>query len=519
MNKPTALPVNLESIPYELKLLKQWVAWRYEWDPKDERWKKVPKNPRTGNNASTKRNSTWGTADQAYKRMIELGLDGIGFVFTEDDPFLGIDLDDVMDGTAIAAQAQSLLDRFPTFAERSPSGTGIHIVLRCSTELSGRYKKDGIEIFRRNQFLTFTGHLLPDRPPGTDVIADLTAEVVAWHADFLGAPLDRTPVTIGGHTQREVPVCESTSITNAITTCRRMSPKFDRLYADGDLTNYDGDDSRADLALAAYLVKAGLEDSYLIEQAMRGSALNRDKWDRDNYLKPTIEKALATIVPSRSTPDEPEPLHHLIDRLMAERDAAEARAAQNGELVRWFSGIMGNATLKNARLVTLVLSFKIASLESGQDDPPYKISIAEIAKAAGTTPQTASRHIGTLEKAGLLHRARLTEPGYVDTQTGEIVPTKTWTLLTPVGGASTFAREAANRDFGLKWGGLRSNGFGRMADRAGSLSPAPLAPAPVQPSVSMPSRSTSGSDPRLALLCVGPIVTVNSLRPPLPHTA
>jgi putative DNA primase/helicase len=69
----------------------QWVCWRYE--DRDGRSTKVPINPRTGKNASTSKPSTWGDLDSALRNVMRHRCNGVGFVFTTDDPFTGIDLD------------------------------------------------------------------------------------------------------------------------------------------------------------------------------------------------------------------------------------------------------------------------------------------------------------------------------------------------------------------------------------------------------------------------------------------
>jgi putative DNA primase/helicase len=94
--KPLPLAVSSGGIPAELKRLRQWVGWSYEYQPKrnaKKPWTKVPKNPATGSNASSTNPETWGTFDQAMARCQGQGLDGIGFVVTEYDAYVAIDLD------------------------------------------------------------------------------------------------------------------------------------------------------------------------------------------------------------------------------------------------------------------------------------------------------------------------------------------------------------------------------------------------------------------------------------------
>jgi hypothetical protein len=61
----------------------------------------------------------------------------------------------------------------------------------------------------------------------------------------------------------------------------------------GDLSAYGGDHSRADLALCGEFARLGLEAGPL-DIAFRASALYREKWERDDYRRQTIAKALAS---------------------------------------------------------------------------------------------------------------------------------------------------------------------------------------------------------------------------------
>src|SRR5262249_9154918 len=99
--KPPALAVEPSGIPEKLKARQQWVCWCYErrQDKKSQKWRwtKVPKNPRTGRNASPTGPTTWGTFNEALARYLAGHADGVGYVFAADDPFAGVDLDDAVD--------------------------------------------------------------------------------------------------------------------------------------------------------------------------------------------------------------------------------------------------------------------------------------------------------------------------------------------------------------------------------------------------------------------------------------
>ena len=84
--------MNAERIPTELRARRQWLCWRRE--QRGGKQTKVPVDSRTGALASSTDPSTWSSFDDAQAAAEHFGCDGVGFVFSETDPFAGIDLDD-----------------------------------------------------------------------------------------------------------------------------------------------------------------------------------------------------------------------------------------------------------------------------------------------------------------------------------------------------------------------------------------------------------------------------------------
>src|SRR2546425_6151447 len=76
----------------ELRRRQQWVCWRYQ--ERDGKRTKVPHTP-AGKLASTTDPTSWRDYDTVH--MAADAFDGIGFVFSMDDPYIGIDLDHVRD--------------------------------------------------------------------------------------------------------------------------------------------------------------------------------------------------------------------------------------------------------------------------------------------------------------------------------------------------------------------------------------------------------------------------------------
>ena len=101
---------------------------------KTKPWTKVPYG-RQGFKASHSNPKTWGTFEQVLDRYRRDGYDGIGYVFSKDDPYCGIDIDDCRDpGTGEVAPAKrAYTDRMASYTEVSPSGSG------CTSSSKGCY--------------------------------------------------------------------------------------------------------------------------------------------------------------------------------------------------------------------------------------------------------------------------------------------------------------------------------------------------------------------------------------------
>jgi hypothetical protein len=115
-----------------LTTLPRWVVWRPEL--KGSRVTKVPKSPKTLGDAASTRSHDWGTyaeAEAADKRLppSKHGPGGIGLILGDhlSKAIGGVDLDACRDPTTgiIEPWARDVLDRLATYAEVSPSGTGI----------------------------------------------------------------------------------------------------------------------------------------------------------------------------------------------------------------------------------------------------------------------------------------------------------------------------------------------------------------------------------------------------------
>lgn len=273
--------MNLDKIPAELKQYPQWIVWRYE-SPYGSKPTKVPYNPANGFRASTTDRSTWGTFEAARNTFANSNgsFAGIGFVFTPQDPFCGIDLDDPNGDAEAFARQQAIFNYLPSYAEYSPSGKGVHIIAKASTA-TGR-KRSLVEIYSQDRYFTMTGNVMRDLP-----IADLQDEVAAvW--DQMGIAADPSHFQ-GDPFQKQDDEAVYTAAANA-----KNGDLFVRLWG-GDWSGYPSNSdgtgsSEADFALIdilAYYSKNRMQ----IQRMFELSALGK----RDKYAKASAARR-ATLI-------------------------------------------------------------------------------------------------------------------------------------------------------------------------------------------------------------------------------
>jgi len=279
---------NFNNIPSELKTLKNWVLWKYEEKP-DGTYTK-PLYQINGRKASKTDPNTWTTFNKAESIFKQGKYNGIGFNLTN-TPYVGIDLDDCLINGTITPEAQDIIHQCGSYTELSPSGTGVHIIVKG--ELYGTSRKSKVvspvEIYN-NQYFTMTGNLyngivkpIYKRQEAIEYIHRLylpKKEKAKSDFSFNGESL-----------LTDDEVIEKASQAN-------NGEKFLSLWH-GDISAYNNDDSSADLALCNILAKWCCRDSEQIDRLFRQSSLLRDKWDEVHrgdgatYGQMTIEKAIA----------------------------------------------------------------------------------------------------------------------------------------------------------------------------------------------------------------------------------
>ena len=152
--------MDFDNIPEELRRFRQWVMWRYE-DTDSHKPTKVPYST-SGTLAKVNDAATWNTYDECLQALASGQWSGIGFVLTDDDPFAFIDLDDTNVDQAALDRQVKIFNEFDSYSERSPSGRGLHIIVKGSIP-SGR-RRSFIEIYSSRRFMTMTGDVYRNSP-------------------------------------------------------------------------------------------------------------------------------------------------------------------------------------------------------------------------------------------------------------------------------------------------------------------------------------------------------------------
>lgn len=291
-----------ENIPEEMRARSQWVVFKLEdrGDKRPDGTPKMSKCPYAPNGRKRKASSTdpatWGTFDQAVACLNapKSPYSGIGYVFSADDPYTGVDLDNCCPTPGeLEPWAAEIVELLGSYAEFSPSGTGVHIIVR-GTKPDKKCKKVGyggegrdVEVYSAGRFFCTTGERLPD---ADTEIRERTAELATLWVRLFPPPPEKP-----GRKQSQTPAGDPSTIADqdllSMASNAKNGDKFLRLWT-GDTSGYDGDESDADMALCCMLAFWTDRDPQRIDRLFRQSGLFRAKWDREDYAQRTIEAAL-----------------------------------------------------------------------------------------------------------------------------------------------------------------------------------------------------------------------------------
>ena len=202
-------PPPFSAVPEELRTRPQWVIWRYGPPRPGGKRPKMPYNPLSFATASVTDPSTWATFDEALAAFTRRSgaFNGLGYVFSADDPYTGVDLDSCVNGEVVTSEARDLITTLlGAYVELSVSGNGIHAIVRAQLPGPGR-RRGAVECYDRSRFFVVTGHALSE--PGA--IADAQAVISSLYAELGGTSGETT--SSGASTSTSAPTPTSTPVS------------------------------------------------------------------------------------------------------------------------------------------------------------------------------------------------------------------------------------------------------------------------------------------------------------------
>lgn len=272
----------------DLKSKRIWVVWRYEI--RDGSKTKVLYSSE-GKSCGPSRNfqRMWVTYDEVMEGFSKRSFDGIGLIIPKG--VVAIDLDDMEPTDPLAKE---ILDQTQSYAERSPSGKGIHIIAYVNTDKIPQNKKKKIDdkYYQKNphnnmemyfggltnRYMTFTGNAINDYP-----VVDISRNIMILLDTYMKKSRFKR--------KRSKKKADKIDILSVARNAKNAE-KFISLFDNGDITEYNSH-SEADLALCSILAFYTGGNFERIEEFFNQSKLVTDKWlNREDYRQMTIKRAI-----------------------------------------------------------------------------------------------------------------------------------------------------------------------------------------------------------------------------------
>ena len=272
-------------IPQVLQQHDQWVCWRLinSHNSVNKKLTKLLINPKTGAPAKTNDMCTWGAFEEAINNFqANKSLNGIGFVFSDDDPFVGIDIDNCIniETNNLDPEVRKIVKSINSYTELSPSGQGLHIIGRAKLPNYGRRCKN-IEIYETQRFFTFTANAYEKE---LDVV-DIQTPLNELHTALFQEPKR-------AHKLDNTKTCGTTNFDRDTLFDNPKNTQLKALLG-GDVSKYQSP-SEAEFAICCMLIELGANDNE-IDSVIRNSEIMRYKWDSPRgdttYGAETINKA------------------------------------------------------------------------------------------------------------------------------------------------------------------------------------------------------------------------------------
>ncbi|MCG3180457.1 MAG: hypothetical protein BIFFINMI_02818 [Phycisphaerae bacterium] len=297
-------PFDITVVPAALRQLPQWVVWKVI--VRDGKPTKCPMDAKTGGPADSTDPATWATFDQAMAAwQASSQYAGVGFVFTGEAGFCGVDLDDSIDPASgeLKPWGRQIVDQLDSYTEVSPSGGGVKVFIR-GRKPGNRCRKgyhDGeVEIYDTGRFFTVTGQRLDGVSADVE---DRQGQLDALYVEVFGPPqaaaaaAPAPPPSATPPAPAEPATLTDDEILNLATGSKKNGAKFTALWA-GRWNDYFNSASEADSSVI-FTLAFYTKDPVQLDRLFRQSKLFRPKWDElhgeQTYGQATIAKALQLV--------------------------------------------------------------------------------------------------------------------------------------------------------------------------------------------------------------------------------
>ncbi len=278
-----------KNVPAEMKVLPNWCVMKLFKDKETGKYKKfvVDANKPEGGWASHKDPATWTTFDKAMAYAREHNGAGLSFAI-KGSGFNAFDLDHCYDKETKTFNdtAKKYLESLPnSYAERSVSGTGLHIITKGSVCENGKYNEARggaeVEVFETWGFLSMTGNVVDEQHKNLVVLPETVKKEIQ---NQIGEKKVYQPQPVKNQ-YRNYARSES-EVLEKIRSSRRAD-EFNSLMNGVDLC---GDHSRSDLRLMGILAYFTNSNTTQMESIFKQSKLYRpDKGD--SYVERTAKFA------------------------------------------------------------------------------------------------------------------------------------------------------------------------------------------------------------------------------------
>lgn len=291
-------------IPDELKALRQWGLYRLIWQPKKNKYTKIPHSALDGGDGKSNDPSTWTDFQTALKALTTYNMDGLGFYFA--NGYMGIDVDHVagdLERWRSGDDDDNIVSEFmaatESYTETSVSKAGIHIIIKGKIP-GDRRRKGDVEMYTEGRFFAMTGSRIGHI---TRINQPKPAKIKQLYDHYLAT---KSVIKLPGKVATKNDLSESEIIDHALKS--KTGKRF-KLFLSGGWEEFYTSQSEADLAFANDLAFWSGRDFTKMDSIFRQSSLMRDKWDerhgKTTYGVATLNKAINEATETFQTKHQP----------------------------------------------------------------------------------------------------------------------------------------------------------------------------------------------------------------------